>query len=84
MHALAARKAKANVVGVIGLVENMVSGDAYRPGDVLTHCFRPFPNTPVSAQGAIKPAVLAARERGVIFDIGHGFGGTGDKDPLWR
>src|SRR5271163_2699972 len=36
MHALAARKAKANVVGVIGLVENMPSGDAIRPGDILT------------------------------------------------
>ena len=48
--------------------------DQLRPGDVLTHCFRPFPNTPVSAQGAIKPAVVAARERGVIFDVGHGFG----------
>lgn len=45
-----------------------------RPGDVLTHCFRPFPNSPVQAQGAIKPGVLRARERGVIFDIGHGKG----------
>ncbi|HUS97004.1 MAG TPA: amidohydrolase/deacetylase family metallohydrolase [Hyphomicrobiaceae bacterium] len=45
-----------------------------RPGDVLTHCFRPFPNAPVQAQGVIKPGVLAARERGVIFDIGHGKG----------
>ena len=36
MHALAARKAKANVVGVIGLVENMPDGNAYRPGDILT------------------------------------------------
>ncbi len=36
MHALAARKAKANVVGVIGLVENMPDGDAIRPGDILT------------------------------------------------
>ncbi|WP_417684076.1 leucyl aminopeptidase [Roseibium sp.] len=36
MHAVAARKAKANVVGVIGLVENMPDGNAYRPGDVLT------------------------------------------------
>ena len=48
--------------------------DMLRPGDVLTHCFRPFPNTPVSAQGAIKSAVLEARKRGVIFDIGHGKG----------
>ncbi len=36
MHALAARKAPVNVVGVIGLVENMPSGTAYRPGDILT------------------------------------------------
>ncbi len=36
MHALAKRKAKANVVGVIGLVENMPSANAYRPGDILT------------------------------------------------
>jgi leucyl aminopeptidase len=36
MHALAARKAKANVVGVIGLVENMPDGDAQRPGDIVT------------------------------------------------
>jgi len=36
VHALARRKAKANVVGVIGLVENMPGGDAYRPGDILT------------------------------------------------
>lgn len=36
MHALAARKAEAHVVGVIGLVENMVSGNAQRPGDVVT------------------------------------------------
>jgi dihydroorotase len=45
-----------------------------RPGDVLTHCFRPFPNTPITGQGAIKPAVLAARARGVLFDVGHGMG----------
>ncbi|MBD8875274.1 leucyl aminopeptidase [Roseibium polysiphoniae] len=36
MHALAARKAKANVIGVIGLVENMPDANAYRPGDILT------------------------------------------------
>ncbi len=35
MHALAARKAKANVVGVIGLVENMPDGKAQRPGDIV-------------------------------------------------
>ncbi len=36
MHALAARKAKVNVVGVCGLVENMPDGKAQRPGDVVT------------------------------------------------
>src|SRR5690606_21521918 len=35
MHALATRKAGVNVVGVIGLVENMVSGTATRPGDIV-------------------------------------------------
>jgi leucyl aminopeptidase len=35
MHALAARKARANVVGVIGLVENMPDGAAQRPGDIV-------------------------------------------------
>src|SRR5436190_769129 len=45
-----------------------------RPGDVLTHAFRPFPNRPATAQGTVKGGVLAARERGVLFDIGHGKG----------
>ena len=36
MRALAGRKAKANVVAAVGLVENMPDGDAIRPGDVLT------------------------------------------------
>jgi dihydroorotase len=45
-----------------------------RPGDILTHAFRPFPNAPASADGHVLPAVLDARERGVIFDIGHGMG----------
>jgi leucyl aminopeptidase len=36
MKALAQRGAKANVVGVVGLVENMPSGNAVRPGDVIT------------------------------------------------
>lgn len=48
--------------------------DRLRPGDVLTHCFRPFPNSPVTGQGAIKPAVIEARMRGVLFDVGHGMG----------
>ena len=35
LHALATRRAKANVVGLIGLVENMPSGSAMRPGDIV-------------------------------------------------
>ncbi|ORE94286.1 dihydroorotase [Stappia sp. 22II-S9-Z10] len=45
-----------------------------REGDVLTHCFRPFPNAPVDGKGNVKPEILAARDRGVYFDIGHGMG----------
>ncbi|MFD2235033.1 leucyl aminopeptidase [Phaeospirillum tilakii] len=36
LRALAARKARVNAVGVVGLVENMPSGSAQRPGDVVT------------------------------------------------
>lgn len=35
MHTLAARKARVNAVGIVGLVENMPSGTAMRPGDVI-------------------------------------------------
>jgi dihydroorotase len=45
-----------------------------RPGDILTHAFRPFPNSAATAQGTVKKVVLEARERGVLFDIGHGKG----------
>ena len=45
-----------------------------RKGDVLTHCFRPFPNAPCHGDGRVRESVLAARERGVIFDIAHGMG----------
>lgn len=36
MKAIAGRKAKANVVGVVGLVENMPDGNAMRPGDIVS------------------------------------------------
>jgi dihydroorotase len=45
-----------------------------RPGDVLTHCYRPFPNSPIDGRGRVRPEIRAARERGVLFDIGHGKG----------
>ncbi len=36
MHALAQRKANVNAVGIVGLVENMPSGTAQRPGDIIS------------------------------------------------
>src|SRR5215831_14041658 len=48
-----------------------------RRGDILTHCFRPFPNAPVHDDGRIREEVLEARRRDVIFDIGHGSGAFG-------
>ena len=45
-----------------------------RKGDILTHCFRPFPNNPCTADGKVREAVIEARARGIIFDIGHGMG----------
>lgn len=45
-----------------------------RSGDILTHCFRPFPNAPMDGQGRVRPEIAAARERGVIFDVAHGKG----------
>ena len=45
-----------------------------RPGDILTHCYRPFPNAPTTSEGAVRATVREARERGIGFDIGHGMG----------
>lgn len=51
--------------------------DLMRPGDVLTHCSRPKPNAPVRPDGGVRDCFLAARERGVLFDVGHGGGSFG-------
>jgi dihydroorotase len=45
-----------------------------RPNDVLTHCFRPFPNAPIDGEKNIAEEIGLARARGVVFDIGHGMG----------
>jgi dihydroorotase len=45
-----------------------------RPRDILTHCFKPFPNSPVDGRGHIRADARDARERGIVFDIGHGMG----------
>lgn len=50
---------------------------ALRPGDILTHCFRPFPNAPIHGDDSVRKEIIEARERGIIFDIGHGYGGFG-------
>lgn len=53
--------------------------DLLRPGDVLTHCYSGAPNiagqgTNIVQDGKLLPAALAAKRRGVVFDIGHGGG----------
>jgi len=42
-----------------------------RPGDVVTYTFRREPHG-IVAGGRVRPEVLAAREKGVLFDVGHG------------
>src|ERR1700752_1486257 len=53
--------------------------DLMRPGDVLTHAYSGFPNmsgafTNIVQDGKLLPAALAAKQRGVLFDVGHGGG----------
>jgi dihydroorotase len=45
-----------------------------RPGDVVTHCFNRHTLGILDPAGKIKPSVLDARARGVLFDVGHGLG----------
>jgi dihydroorotase len=46
--------------------------DLLKPGDIVTHLFAPPPNAIVDDAGRILPSVLAARRRGVWFDVGFG------------
>jgi dihydroorotase len=46
--------------------------DRLKPGDIVTHMFAPPPNSIIDDAGRILPAVLAARRRGVWFDVGNG------------
>ena len=46
--------------------------DLLKRGDIVTHLFAPPPNAIVDDSGHIVPEVLAARRRGVWFDIGNG------------
>jgi dihydroorotase len=46
-----------------------------KSGDVVTHMFAPPPNSIIDDSGHILPVVMAARKRGVIFDLGNGRSG---------
>ena len=45
-----------------------------RPGDVITHCYTPQKPSIIDEQGKLLPEVRDAKERGVIFDVGHAGG----------
>jgi dihydroorotase len=45
-----------------------------KQGDILTHCFHGHTHGILDENGRVRPAVRAARERGVVFDVGHGAG----------
>ena len=73
----------AKIMCHIGGVENRVLMsqilDMLRPGDVLTHAYSGAPNiggefTNIVQDGKLLPAALAAKRRGVVFDVGHGGG----------
>src|SRR5882762_2943980 len=64
-------------VETAGLMSKIL--DLLRPGDVLTHSYSGAPNiggafTNIVQDGKLLPAALAAKQRGVIFDVGHGGG----------
>ena len=64
-------------VETVGLMSDILN--MLRAGDVLTHCYTGAPNaggqfTNIVQGGTLLPAALAAKQRGVIFDVGHGGG----------
>ena len=48
--------------------------DSLRPGDVITHCYTPQKPSVIDDNGKLLPLVRKAKERGVIFDVGHAGG----------
>lgn len=48
--------------------------DTLRPGDIITHCYTPKKPSIIDEQGKLLPLVRKAKERGVIFDVGHAGG----------
>ncbi|HEU5462990.1 MAG TPA: amidohydrolase family protein, partial [Candidatus Binatia bacterium] len=57
--------------------------DTLRPGDVITHCYTPQKPSIIDDRGRLLPLVRNAKERGVIFDVGHA-GGHFDYDLVER
>lgn len=51
--------------------------DPLRRGDILTHCCTPKMNSPLTHDGFLRDCMVAARERGVVMDVGHGAGSFG-------
>jgi dihydroorotase len=48
--------------------------DTLRPGDIITHCYTPQKPSIIDDNGKLLPLVRKAKERGVIFDVGHAGG----------
>lgn len=48
--------------------------ECLQPGDCVTHCFKSGSTRVTDDKGAIWEAVQAASQRGVVFDVGHGYG----------
>jgi dihydroorotase len=48
--------------------------DTLRPGDIITHCYTPQRPSIIDNAGKLLPQVRKAKERGVIFDVGHAGG----------
>ncbi|HSK29078.1 MAG TPA: amidohydrolase family protein, partial [Candidatus Limnocylindria bacterium] len=48
--------------------------DTLRPGDIITHCYTPQKPSIIDDKGELLPLVRNAKERGVIFDVGHAGG----------
>jgi dihydroorotase len=48
--------------------------DTLRPGDIMTHCYTPQRPSIIDDKGKLLPEVRKAKERGVIFDVGHASG----------
>ncbi|MCW2780365.1 MAG: amidohydrolase [Marmoricola sp.] len=49
--------------------------DLLRPGDIMTHCCTGLGDNGLALEGELRPSALAAQERGIRFDVGHGMGG---------